>query len=123
MSLLTGRQLPQGQEWKAKGLAPPVSQHQPQSWQAYAFVTVVCRYCIYNISFTLIKYTHTFTDVSYPALATVLGFAAFNSVAILSFILINHGDRDLHLMHAFSSLREQREVNAKHGMAPAAMRS
>jgi len=81
------------------------------------------RYCIYNISFTLIKYTHTFTDVSYPALATVLGFAAFNSVAILSFILINHGDRDLHLMHAFSSLREQREVNAKHGMAPAAMRS
>jgi len=40
-SLLTGRQLSQGQEWKAQGLAPAISQHPPQSWQAYAFVTVV----------------------------------------------------------------------------------
>ncbi len=40
-SLLTGRQLSEGQKWKAQGLAPAISQHQPQSWQAYASVTVV----------------------------------------------------------------------------------
>ncbi len=56
------------------------------------------RYRIYNISFT-VMYKHSHTCIRYPASASVLGFAAFNSVATLSFNLINHGDRDSYLMH------------------------